>query len=234
MPDNQTEWNQFKELYKYMKLDYFFALLFCNKFYVNSRNKFDDKNEKCLPLIETFGFLPVGIEVSKEQIKDNYKLGENRREKYKDLGFLPTSCWTYNENESNLMWSAYTSEFGVRIKTNINVFLDNLNYNGYEVYCGFMRYHGYMSNKECEDDLFSKTSLYSDEKEFRFYFLPINEEKENRVRKEGYVKLDISNVCNMITEVSLSLSIRNNHEIRKFVERVCDYYHIKVRSPRFY
>lgn len=234
IPDSQTEWDQFKEIYQYMKLDYFFALLFSNKFYVNSRNKFDDKNEKSLPLIETLGFTVVGIDVSKEQIEKDYKWREERRLKYKDLGFLPTSCWTYNDDESNLMWNAYTSEFGVRIKTNINVLLDNLNYDGYEVYCGFIHYHGYKNNKDYKDDLFSKTLMYSDEKEFRFYFNPIDKENEIKIKKEGHINLDVSSISDMIIEVSLSPSIRSSNEIKQFVEWVCDYYNIKVNSPRYY
>ncbi len=228
MPDNQTEWNQFKEIYHYMKLDYFFALLFSKKYYISARNKFDDKNEKSLPLIETLGFSVVGIDVPKEQIEEDYKRREERRQKYKDLGFLPTTCWTYNDDESSLMWDAYTSEFGVRIKTNINAFLDNLNYDGYEVYCGYMHYHGYKNNKDHIDDLFSKSSLYADEKEFRFYFNPIDKEIEKSVKKQGHIKLNISSVSDMITEVSLSPSIRNNHDIKCFVKWVCDYYHINV------
>lgn len=233
-PTGIKEWDGNKAIFQYMNLEYFLTLLFSKKYFINAKKNFDDKNEARLPITPlSFGFTVVGAPISKEQIAKDFNKIDKAREEYSSLGYWPTSCWTHHEKESILMWNAYTYHFGIRIMTNINRFLDNLNYDGFDVYCGFMHYNGYSTYKKLEHNMFSKERMYADEREFRFYFEPKNEDIANRIKEDSHICLDISNLKDFIEEVNLSPYIKKNYALKQLIEDVCHEYGIKVSSSKY-
>lgn len=169
-PEGVTEWNPYLSINRYMDLDYLTYMLDRNIFYVNSKCQFDDKNETVLPIRDTFPIHVCGERITNEKRKKEFEEWQKRRREYKDENYMPTSCWTYNTNENILMWKAYTSRMGVRIKTTLNKLLSALNAEEYDIVCGYIDYGRYSSPKYLEDCMFTKIKPYSDEREFRIYF----------------------------------------------------------------
>lgn len=229
--DVKEEWDIYRPIYQYMKLEYFLNLVYRKKYFVNIKKNFDDKNEGRLPFsLSSFGFSVVGTPIFIEEMTEKSKKREKVREDYKRMGILPTSCWTHHKNESILMWNAYAFPYGIRIKTDVNSYLDNLDYFGYTVYCGIMHYDGYNDTKE--HNMFSKERMYEDEREFRFYFEPNDEDKTQKIKEKGHIYLDISNQKDFIKEINLSPLIENNYALKQQVKDTCQKYGIRVCTSR--
>ena len=126
---------------------------------------------------------------------------------YKNTGEWFASCWTLRRNENFLMWKAYASKFGVRICTTIDRLVDSITPNDFHILCGRIMYDGYYPEKSIESLVFSKGGYYSNEDEFRFYFIP----KDGYIDKD-YVELPINknddNDRNVIIEIILSPCIK--------------------------
>ncbi len=229
--DVKEEWDIYRPIYQYMKLEFFLNLMYRKKYFVNIKKNFDDKNEGRLPFsLSSFGLSVVGAPISTEEMAEKSKKREKVREDYSKMGILPTSCWTYHKNESILMWNAYAFPYGIRIKTDVNSYLDNLDYFGYTVYCGFMHYDGYNDTKE--HNMFSKERMYEDEREFRFYFKPKDKDIAKRINEDGHICLDILDLKGFIEEVNLSPYIKKNYALKQLIEGVCHEYGIKVSISR--
>lgn len=183
-PKGMTEWNPDLTIYRYMDLDYLTYMLDTKTFFVNSKCKYEDKNESTLPIHGTFPIHVYGEKITEEKRKQEIKEWQKRRKEYKDENYMPTSCWTYSTNENILMWKAYTSRMGVRIKTTLNKLLYALNADDYEIVCGYINYGEYSFPKCLEDCMFTKTKPYSDEREFRVYFQPKDKSLTNKIKQE--------------------------------------------------
>ena len=93
---------------------------------------------------------------------------------------FPVSCWTLNENESYLMWRAYTpNSLGVRLGTTIENFIDAIQINTCQkIYCSGIHYGEEKYLVKPIDILFYKDMGYCMESEVRFYVVDDCEAKE--------------------------------------------------------
>ena len=183
LPTGLNAWNPYVPICRYLQFDTFIGMVKQHKFFVNIKQNFVDQNEIRLPLKGSFSTHICGRETSKEIYKDEIKKDTKRRIEYKNYNFMPTSCWTLQTNENYLMWKAYAPNMGVRIKTNVDKLLSSLSTDNFDVLCGYIFYDGYGATKDVDDCLFSKTRSFSDEREFRIYFQPQNDEQKKAIEE---------------------------------------------------
>ncbi len=218
LPEGITEWNSDITIYRYMDLDYLTYMLDEKKFYVNSKCRFDDKNEMTLPLHGTFAVHAYGEEISKEVLKQELEKWQNRHKEYKDENYMPTSCWTYGSNENILMWKAYTSRMGVRIKTTFNKLLNALNAKDYDIICGYINYGDYSSHKGLEDYMFTKIKAYSDEREFRIYFQPKEKSLSDKIKQQHSINIEMRTPINIIDEITFSPYVKDINVFKELLK----------------
>lgn len=165
-------------LYKYLDLSAIVDIL-CNKTYrIQLRKKFSDRREHGElqnPFIENLH--SVGTDIA-SQDRERWEKYERIR---KSSGYIPTSCFTINNSELYSMWKIFTSGYtGARLSISIGRFLEHLDYNGYELYIGKMRYSKIdLGAINYENYLFTKNQCYLNEEEIRIYFYPKNRIIEN-------------------------------------------------------
>lgn len=160
-----------KVICQYMRLDYLLQILETHKLYAKRRRENDDANEGYYKKNLEFGFSVAnnGVVPQTEDLKRNLS--------YKDIVDCPISCWTKTERESYLMWKSYAGDTGVRIKSSIHNLIASLQLNldkdgNDKVYCGSMNYcQDLLPSNEEEKQFFSKDEVYTEEDEFRFYFI---------------------------------------------------------------
>lgn len=205
------------KIYKYMDLDYFLCMVKEEKFFISKKNCFDDMNETNLPFKYILPICAVGDKQIPDYscISEEVKKASEKWKAYKDTSEWPTSCWTLRNDENYLMWKTYCSKFGVRISTTIDKFINSITPNDYYILCGRIQYKGYHSGMDIEPLMFSKNRYYSNEEEFRFYFMP----KSDIVERDNInlpIKLKDKDNQNIITEIILSPFIKDKaaEEIR--------------------
>ena len=219
--------NQNDVICQYMNLDNLILILSTNKYFVRFKRGFSDKYEKTLPLKNLFPAYLANRPPDKTILEENISRISEKLASYKILGNIPASCWTLRNAESALMWSGYTSKFGVCIKSTVSKFISAIDYCGYDLICGAMAYRGY--NYWQDDEAFSKDQAFADEKEFRFYFLPNN--APDKKDKEGiYFSI---NPQVLITEVILSpqMALEVSSALGDMIQ---DKYSITVRNSNIH
>lgn len=155
---------------QYMRLDYLIQLLETGNYYVKRRRLFEDANESYNDIKYAFTPRAVGNNVGIQPIQE-------RLIQYTDIVNCPTSCWSKRRCESYLMWKSYATEIGACIRTTIHNLIASLqidlDYSNQDnlVLCGSMNYNNFKPSTNEEKQLFDKDIVYSDEDEFRFYFL---------------------------------------------------------------
>lgn len=207
-------------IYRYMDLDYFLCLIKDRKFFVSKKNCFQDMNETRPPFksLYPFSYIENNLPPDTSYIEKIMNITSKKWKDYKDTGEWFASCWTLRHDENYLMWKAYTSKFGVRICTSIDSFVDSITPNDYYIFCGRILYEGYCPEKDVKSLAFSKGRYYSNEEEFRFYFIP----QSGYVDKK-YIELPINLIDNdghnVIKEITLSPFIKKKaaEEVKKML-----------------
>jgi len=218
-------------IYKYMDLDYFLCMIKEGKFYVSKKRKFEDLNEIWPPYKQFYPFLVSGNNstIDYTRVSEEVKRISMKWKDYKNTGEWFASCWTLRRDENFLMWKAYASKFGVRICTTIDRLVDSITPNVFHILCGRIMYDGYYPEKSIESLVFSKGGYYSNEDEFRFYFIP----KDGYIDKD-YVELPINknddNDRNVIIEIILSPCIKKKaaEEIRRMLSGMPELENCKI------
>lgn len=178
-----------KIICQYMRLDYLLQLLETHKLYAKRRRENDDANEGYYKkyLESGFSIANNGVVPQTEDLKRNLS--------YKDIVDCPISCWTKTERESYLMWKGYAGETGVRIKSSIHNLVASLQLDlGKEgadkVYCGSMIYcRNYLPSNDEEKQFFSKQEFYTEEDEFRFYFI-LSDDSDKKYTTNRLISVD--------------------------------------------
>lgn len=110
-----------------------------------------------------------GEKVDEDRLQEYGELCKKLRES-KDM---LASCWTLNQTESMLMWSAYTQKrHGVLLKTTVGDFIASLGLSNYSVMGHSVNYGISLQGKSYLEALFTKDKYYKEEQEYRFYFEP--------------------------------------------------------------
>lgn len=154
---------------QYMRLDYFLALLKKNKYNVKQKGSFKDRNEQMPPFKSLFAIHAANENLSKDTIDTDEKRRQEILTNFQQSSTIPTSCWTLQNHENNLMWDVYASKIGVCLVSTIERFIKSLKCRNYEVICGKMKY--YNANHYSIDEHFWKTLPYISEDELRMYFV---------------------------------------------------------------
>jgi len=197
----KSEINEDTQICQYMDFDYLISLLEKKKYYVKLKNKFDDKHEQELPMRFMYPVHLFGETISKEKIAEESRMVAEKQQEFNALRKLPASCWSMFPEENALMWKCYTTKIGACVRTTVSKFLESLDCNNYSVYCGKMTYEGFGGCRE--NGPFSKDRQFVDERELRFYFVPLHGVNEN----EKDIEIPV-NPSNMITEIILSPRIK--------------------------
>lgn len=189
-------------IYQYMDLDYIIRLLDTKMYYVKPKCNFSDKNECTLPITKNaFKIFPADYEPTKKEIGNGMSDIWNEYKKYR---FLNTACWTSQE-ESYLMWKEYTSKIGCFIKTSVGSFINSLQTDEYEVWCGKIKYNDYANRKDLNDLIFSKSRIYESEREIRFIFIDNCSQDRQEIIQKNPRPININvDINTMIKEIVLS------------------------------
>lgn len=158
------------KLYKYIDLSALADIIDGN-YLVRLRKFFSDRHEQgelSNPFIEHM--LPVGYKVT----GDDIKRWDDLKQKRLLSGDIPTSCFTLESEEMYHFWKSYTQNYtGIRISTTLGKLLDALDFSGFELYVGKMRYSKMdIPAYDFTKYLFHKKLWYKPETEFRVYFMP--------------------------------------------------------------
>lgn len=189
-----------KVICQYMRLDYLIQLLETNKLYAKRRRENNDANEGYYKQ-----YLEFGISIA-DNNGESHSESQKRNLTYKDIVDCPISCWTKTERESYLMWKSYAGEIGVRIKSSIHNLIASLQLDlekdgNDKIYCGSMNYcQNLLPSNDEEKQFFSKDDVYTEEDEFRFYFI-LSDDSNRKSTTHRLIPID-PNV--MIDEILLS------------------------------
>ena len=230
LPASISEWNPNQTICLYMKFGYFIKMLENKQFWVNSKCKFDDTDESNKNLKYCLKFAIANQPVDNDELEKHQKEVHEFLESYKELKYLPTSCWTYDMQENNLMWRSFTADDGVRLRTKLSSFIEAVDTDGYDIICGFIQYLIYYKKLELEVGLFSKNTSYVDEREFRIYFVPKTEDKLNDIRNDKQILLHIENPVDVFEQIVLSPYIENKKEVRSFLVERCNISPKKIKE----
>ncbi len=164
-----------KTISRYMSSSDLFSILKNNQFRIPQRNTFSDEREvgKCFSIRNRFPVQPVD--------GSNKEYRQRLDELIKCSYSLPTSCWNLANEEDFLMWKAYTKDsFGVRITTTVEKFYNAFEYSPFRcIICDEVEYDKERAKYSLKQELFTKTQYYGNEQEFRFYFVPKDNIKDN-------------------------------------------------------
>lgn len=184
--------------------------------YIPKRRSFTDKREQGeyqsdeIRCIQAENILTPKRNEIKRRYNNAFKLSTS----------FPVSCWTLNENESYLMWKAYTqNSLGIRLGTTIENFIDALQINAAQkIYCSSIHY--YEEEKYPTDPidiLFYKDMGYCMESEVRFYV--VDDAPNNDCgAKEPYFYINERQLLNSVT-LSPFIRTRDRNELYKLITR---------------
>ncbi len=174
-----------KFICQYMRLDYLIRLLEKKQYYVKRRRTFEDANESYKNNKLAFALRSVGNNcIQQPEVKE-------RLIPYTDIIHCPTSCWSMHEHESFLMWKSYATEIGACIRTTVHNFIASLQIDldivksENKVLCGSMNYEYFKPSATEDNQLFDKDIVYTDENEFRFYFLLASDSEKMKDEIKG-------------------------------------------------
>lgn len=170
-----------KSLFRYMNLEYLYAMLRSKKLYLPNRQSFPDLREKGRKEKSRYAFTPQIMPHNKEQRERNEWEIIARRYIYK----VCISCWTFDEHEhpdqslvheDYLMWKAYASQaIGCRIETTVQDLIGSIENTDREFDLLLSKAHyapeGFDSFYDC---LFKKTLYYKNEQELRLCALTLD------------------------------------------------------------
>lgn len=170
---------------QYLPLDKLIIQLQRREYFIRQMKRFSDIGESKLPI--TLAFYPT--EFGKNSSK-NLSFVEHQLKKvdnYKDLSNSYVSCWTTENKENYLMWKSYGGIYGACIVSSITNFIASFNpesFSEYEVYGTQVEYRSLNYTDVAEDALFIKSNFYKSESEFRFLFLPKEDNREKELLEQ--------------------------------------------------
>ena len=123
------------------------------------------------------------ITVAGEKITPQYEMiWKEEKERKELISYWHTLCFTLDTDDNYFFWKTYTNiHWGIRFKTTIQKFIESINFSGYELYIGKIKYVSDKTEPICYDVnqyVFSKINSYKDEKKLRIYFLPKTQENQ--------------------------------------------------------
>ena len=174
-----------KSIFRYMNLEYLYAMLRSGKLYIPNRQSFPDLREKGVKeRFRNWGPLQIvrhSQEEQEEQVKKCQEEIALRRIFYR----VCVSCWTFDEHEhpdqsmvheDYLMWKAYASQaIGCRIETTVQDLIGSIKNTDRDFDLWLSKIHyakeSYGSFYDC---LFQKTLYYKNEQELRLCALTLD------------------------------------------------------------
>lgn len=159
-------------IYHYFDIEYLIQMLDNGSFHVSRKKVFADSMEQ--ELLKRNLWFAFSI-VSKNAPRQDSSLIQNEinrnRKQFSLLSQTLTSCWSQGPNENILLWKYYTKpSFGVCIKTTLGKFVEALNDDCFEIWCGKMLYENREQTTNINDAEWMKPPEYAGENEIRFYF----------------------------------------------------------------
>lgn len=219
-------------IYRYLDFDFLLSFLSKERLDVPMKYTFSDSHESTLPVSHFFGIRAVGNGAIETTSAKNDILRQKWNE-YKEESGILTSCWTIRQDENYLMWKAYSSKMGVRIKTTINDFVSSIKTDDYDILCSEIAYSGHKYGADLEEQIFSKDSFYSNEEEIRFYFYPTNKDKSKGNSTISRINIPF---CpkDLIQEIILSPFIDCNatDAIKELLEEKYTYLQGKIKKSK--
>lgn len=182
---------------QYMDLDYAIRILCLEKYYVKAKCAFEDAFEGRFPWEHMFAYDVYNVKPTDEEVNRRAERIERKKAEHKAMKHTLTSCWTLLNRENILMWKSYTTKMGVCIKTTVRKFVNSIECDKYDIYCGRIGYDGYGLYQDNEQ--FAKLNSYADERELRFYFIS----EEDLAVDKKYHEFKV-NPKEMINEIVLS------------------------------
>lgn len=189
---------------RYMDLGNLLTMFAKKKFYIRRKRKNVDAYEtNLLPIKKRFVFSPVGENVPHQCCDERQNELDRKVEEFKELSNTPISCWTDIDAEDYLLWSSYTNnKYGVRIKSTIDKFVESIDCNDYDIYCGKILYKNREQTDSAGDAVWIKTPEYKGESEIRFCFKE-RETQSDRSEGKDYLLLPFQPSV-MVKELRLS------------------------------
>lgn len=193
------------EICQYMNLDYLLALLKTEKYFINRKKFFLDKQEKKIPFKLRFSEIitPYGKQLTPEQEKRSQERNEYIDCYEKESSLLLTSCWTERTSENALMWDRMGERHQACIKTTVGNFVEAFETTKYTIWCGKMLYEPINQVLMSNDIIWYKEPYFSDEREIRFYFSEKFEKIQPDEASKNHVLLPV-NINTLINEIVLS------------------------------
>ena len=191
-----------KPISRYTSFSNLLLILSHKEFFVQAKKHFSDKIESFEEYVPfSSDFSVAGKELSESQIEE----GNLMRKECSETKNWFTSCWTMNIEESFLMWKSYAPDlFSVKIDTTIAKVLDGLDISEYKTYAANIHYRNRRTIiNSTTDYAFFKYNYYKDENEFRFYFIPLTQQSEEK-NSADYTYLKIIDPNKMISKITLS------------------------------
>ena len=159
-------------IYHYFDIEYLIQMLDNGSFHVSRKKVFEDPMER--ELLKRKLFFAFSIVGDNAPCQDSSLIQErinSSRARFSLLSSTLTSCWAQGPNENILLWKYYTKpSFGVCIKTTIGKFVEALNDDCYEMWCGKMLYENRGQTTDLNDAEWMKPPEFAGENEIRFYF----------------------------------------------------------------
>jgi len=180
--------------------------------YIPKRRSFSDRREQGeyqsdeIRGIQAENILTPKRNEIKRQYNNAFKLSTS----------FPVSCWTLNENESYLMWRAYTpNSLGVRLGTTIESFIDAIQINACQkIYCSSIHYGEEKYPTAPIDILFYKDIGYCMESEVRFYV--VDDAPNDCEAKKPYFYINERQLLKSVT-LSPFIRARDRNELYKLI-----------------
>ena len=166
----------------YLNLNYFLEQLFRGEFYVGRKDLFNDTTEARLPI--ELSFYPTQACCPLTNVDKLIREGHHQKiDSYKEHSKSFVSSWTFGDKDDYLMWNVYAKQYGVCIVSTVHDFIRSLDQDrlqNYNLKYNKVAYRRYSFSDPIDKLLFQKLPLYSSEKEFRFIFMPKDEEEKNK------------------------------------------------------
>lgn len=218
---------------RYMGFDVFLQLL-NGKLFVPRRELFMDVRESGKKSIKSaYSFRPFGVtnnDISKEIQKE--QRANKRNSRYlRQSRLLLTSCWQIDNGEDFLMWKSYTSPIGVCVRTTIGQLLSNMDYEKENLIpiCSTMFYLSTYQKVSLLESVFAKDKYYQSENEFRIYFIP----KDN-IKDEELYSFDnktLERIISKTARIEAKLSNKKGYSMSMFIDVKPQFINSIVLSP---
>ena len=174
-----------KSIFRYMNLEYLYAILRSKKLYLPNRQSLPDLREKGVKEKLRNWMLPQIVKHNKKEQKEQDEIIKKDFERRRIFYRVCVSCWTFDEHEhpdqslvheDYLMWKAYASQaIGCRIETTVQDLIGSIKNTDRDFDLWLSKIHyakeSYGSFYDC---LFQKTLYYKNEQELRLCALTLD------------------------------------------------------------